>query len=115
MCWYCTWGLPKPVADVYKEALDRLEKNEYPLLYGPAHIVWDDYNLSDNTIRWCVDNFDEYRSDYTDSQMRIVKWSLLKLLRIPEKDRDIEPDIDSLYEVDYRDYPPPAGVVMVKV
>ena len=40
MCWWCHWGWPKPIHDIYDKALAALDGDESPLLYGPAHVVW---------------------------------------------------------------------------
>lgn len=113
MCWYCEWGLPKPVADIYTEALEKLGGYKHPLHYAAAHTVWDDYNFSDKSIQWCIDNFNKYRGDYTDSELRVVMWSLLKLLQIPENERDIASFNNEGEEL--IDAPPPDGIKMVKI
>ena len=113
MCWYCHWGLPEPVANIYSQALNGLGgDDERPLLYGPAHIVWHDYNLDTDSIDWCLANFEKYSSRFNASDMLVVKRSLEQLLEIPENERHLAPnDLDG----DYASVPPPVDVVMVKV
>ena len=43
-CWWCHWGWPKPIADIYDDCVERLGGDEGPLLWGPAHVVWADEN-----------------------------------------------------------------------
>lgn len=96
MCWYCTWGIPIKAAEVYLDAIDKLRGDTDPLRYGPAHAIWDDYNFDYHSIKSCLNNFSTYAnySDFSDSELRVVRWSLMKLLQIPENELDIEPDID---------------------
>lgn len=94
MCWTCYWGAPKPVGEIYIEALRRLKEidsNFIPLVGGPAHIVWDDFNF--DSAEWCLENFDKYRGDYNDEELAIVRWSLEELAKIPEGERDGTPDM----------------------
>ena len=90
ICWYCHWGWAKPVAEIYKEALRRLDDYESPLRYSASHTVWEDENFEDHNITWCLEHFDEYKGDYTEDELAVVKWSLNELLKIPEKERCIE-------------------------
>jgi len=92
ICWYCHWGWAKPVTKIYREALEKLEGWEWPLLHGPAHIVWSDENFYDNDIQWCLTYFDEDPSDYSPEDLEVVRWSLEELLKIPEDERVAEPE-----------------------
>lgn len=111
ICWYCYWGWPKPVAEIYQKALKDLDGYEDPLQFGPGHIVWSDENF--DSAEWCLEHFDEYKSDYSDEELVIVKRSLQELAILPENVRCVEPE-------DYDDehpelYPPPSDVEMVKI
>ncbi len=111
ICWLCYWGWPKPVADIYQRALKEMDGNESPLLYGPAHIVWEDENF--DSAEWCLENFDKYKGDHTEAHLAIVKKSLEQLAALPLKTRCVEPE-------DYDDehpenFPPPDGTEMVRV
>ena len=121
-CWYCHWGWPKPIMDIYDKALAALRDlpdigdGEIALLYGPAHIVWEDENFQ--SAQWCLDNFDEYRGNHSDAAMAIVRTSLKELLLV-DKEFKSEPDAyfdasadDS--EADPHDYPPPSHWIMMK-
>lgn len=109
-CWLCHWGWPKPVADIYREALRRLEGNDCPLQHDAAHVVWADENF--HRAQWCLDNFDEYTHlDMTDDEKVIVRWSLEQLAALPESAWDIVPhDYDG---VNPQNFPPGEGVEMV--
>ncbi len=111
ICWYCHWGWPKAVADIYLKALADLDGCDTPLLYGPAHIVWGDENF--DSAEWCLEHFDDDTGDYTVDEMTIVRQSLLELKKLPEEVIDIEPDD---YDGEHPErYPPPSGIEMVKV
>jgi hypothetical protein len=92
ICWYCYWGWAKPVADIYNSALIALGGDESPLHYSFPHIVWADENFEDENIQSCLENIEEYRSEYSDQDVSIVKWSLKELLKIPEEIRCPEPE-----------------------
>lgn len=86
------------VAAIYNEALAKLDGDESPLCFGPAHIVWEDDNYEDHWINWCLERFDEHWKNYCDDNYlpgapaieadgKIVRESLEKLLLIPEEQR----------------------------
>lgn len=123
ICWDCYWGWPKPVADIYKKALDELDDWDSPLHFGPAHVVWEDENF--HSAESCLEKFEEYSAEWIDAHieegdkdegdcaMAIVKESLKSLAALPLNVRCVEPE-------DYDDehpelYPPPDGVEMVKM
>ncbi len=114
ICWYSYWGLPKPVADLYREYEAKL--GETLLYYGPGHIVWADYNFKDEHIRWCLDALDrdEYwpYDEVAETDKRLVRESLERLLAVPEAIRCPEPD--DYDEWNPENYPPPAGLELVK-
>ena len=111
ICWYCHWGWPKLVAEIYKKALKKLEGKESPLLFGPAHIVWE-YENFDN-VDWCLENFEEYKGDYSDKELEIVRQSLKELNELPFYIRDPKPED---YDDEHPDqFPPPNGIEMVKI
>jgi len=110
-CYYCYWGWPKVIADIYNKALKKLEGDELPLNYGPAHIVWDDENF--DQAEWCLENFDKYTEGFSEDELAIVKESLLELSNVPMEIREYIPD-------DYDDehpenYPPAKEMEFVKI
>ena len=117
MCWYCHWGWPKPVADIYLAAKNELEEmgsSEFPLHSGPGHIVWSDCNF--DSAQWCLDNFETPRGDYTDAELAIVRKSLEKLAILPADAYEYPFSYDDDVEFeDYEHQPPPEGWVMVRV
>lgn len=90
ICWYCHWGWAKPVAEIYKKALRALDGDKWPLHFGPSHIVWEDENF--DRAEWCLEHFDEYKGDYSDVELEIVKQSLKELASLPEDVRCVEPE-----------------------
>ena len=111
ICWYCHWGWPKPVAEIYEKALKKLGGHDSPLLFGPAHIVWEDENF--DCVDQCLKDFEENKGDYSDKELEIVRQSLEELKELPLCIRCIEPeDYDGEYP---NQFPPPNGIEMVKI
>ncbi len=122
VCWWCHWGWPKEVADIYLKAIEELEGlsdwgNTEPynaMRFEFAHIVWEDENW--DSARWCIEEGQNHRERYkdiTDEQFHIIMKSLHKLLELDESVFNVIPD-------DYDDrnpenYPPLNNAVMVKV
>lgn len=111
ICWYCHWGWPKPVADIYHQAKAALDGDPYPLHFGPAHVVWEDENF--DLAASCLETFDQYRGDYSDAELAVVRASLEQLAALPESAWNVEPDdYDGAHP---ENYPPAEGVEMVSV
>jgi len=107
ICWYCYWGWAKPVAEIYLEAVKKLSGNHRPLIFGPSHIVWEDENF--DAVQRCLDNFDHWKGDFTDSDLEVVRWSLEELNKIPLDERDIIPED---YDEEHPElYPPKVEVI----
>lgn len=114
ICWYCYWGWPKQVADIF----DRNAKilgDGHVLEYGPAHVVWCDENFYDSIIKSCMHEAaakNALKYDLTPFQMGVVSGSLKSLLMVPESVRCCVPDN---YDGEHpENYPPPVGLEMVK-
>ena len=82
-CYWCYWGWPKPIQDIYDKAVADLGGWEDPLEFGPAHILWSDENW--DCVQWCLDHFSDNPSDYSDDQLAIVRRSLIELLAVPDE------------------------------
>ena len=109
-CWSCYWGWPKPVADIYARAVEKLDGYWDPLHFGPAHLVWSDENF--DGAEWCLKHFDEFKGDCNEAELEIVKQSLEELSQIPIDIRCVEPpDYDSKHP---ENFPPPEGIEMIK-
>jgi hypothetical protein len=86
----------KRIGAIYKEAMGRLMKEphaeewdaEAAMHYGPAHIVWDDFNWS--MVEWCLENFEEYadHEEHDKVDLEHVRWSLEELAKIPLEERE---------------------------
>ena len=110
ICWYCHWGWAKPVAEIYSRALADLGGDEFPLLFGPAHVVWEDENF--DCAEACLEDFEKYKGDNGDDELAIVRRSLEELAALPESVRCPEPDD---YDGDHPElYPPSVDVVRVR-
>lgn len=108
-CYWCYWGWPKPILDIYRDCLAKLGGNENPLHWGPAHVVWEDENW--DSAQWCLDHFNDYADpDLTEYEKAIVRESLERLLAVPDEYKhppegfDAGKDED---EDDPADFPPP--------
>jgi hypothetical protein len=111
ICWFCHWGWPKPIAEIYQRAVRDLNGDSGPLHFGPAHIVWEDENF--DSARWCLDRFDDYRGDCTDSELAIVERSLVELNALPRSAWDVVPaDYDGRHP---ENYPPTVEMVHVEI
>jgi hypothetical protein len=109
--WYCHWGWPKAVAEIYLKAKEDLGGYESALHYGPAHVVWEDENF--NCAQSCLDDFEKYRGELNDDEAAIVRRSLEELAALPESVRCAEPeDYDNEHP---EDFPPPDGMEMVRL
>lgn len=125
ICWYCHWGVSKPVAEIYKRAFrdlnggvyeDGIEARAYwALNYGPAHCTWADENFERELVQSELDGFDEWvagwnrdydwRVKFTPEELAIVRRSLQELLALPDEQLNPEPqDYDGEHPEQY----PPA-------
>ena len=114
VCWYCYWGWPKPVADIYKQASAKLDGWNEGLDFGPGHIVWSDENFNDSAIDRCIAKCDNPQTaiEYPLDQIEVTRWSLTALKAIPAAVRDCEPEE---YDGEHpENYPPPVTVEMVR-
>lgn len=115
-CWYCHWGWAKPVAEIYKEAIVKLNGDDFPLLSGPAHVVWEDENF--DHAECCLEEFDKKWDecfgefhDPGDLQKEVARWSLVELTKIPIKQRCVEPE--EYTGQDPQLFPPASGIEVV--
>jgi len=138
ICWYCHWGWPKPVREIYDRAeseidaiLDDLwlagegdglspeylsairtaECGEHALKFGPAHVVWEDENWG--CARSCMKDCGAPGfSDWPPAILDVVRRSLRELMALPAEVRNVEPkDYDGEHP---ENFPPPAGMEMVR-
>lgn len=111
ICWYCHWGWPKPVADIFLAAVATLDGDDYPLLYGPAHVVWCDENW--HLAQSCLTDCDRNLTELDAHALGVVRRSLEQLAALPESEWNVIPDgYDGAHP---ENYPPLAGVEMVDV
>jgi len=119
ICWYCHWGWPKQVRDIYDKYLALT--SETAMHYGPAHIVWDDENFDKQEhVQWCIDTAEDWWEEWakdkltklTRKEFELVIDSLRELLLVPD-------EILNCCPADYDDehpekYPPPTNLEMVR-
>ena len=113
ICWYCYWGWPKQLADIYDAG--EAAAGESAMDYGPAHVVWADENW--DSVEDCLREFDVWVRDwnagrYTSEQLEVVRQSLLALQALPADVLEAEP---ADYDGEHPDrYPPAAHLIMVR-
>ena len=109
ICWWCHWGWPKPIADIFNDAVEKLNGDDLTLLYGPSHVVWADENW--DCAQWCLDHFDEYLDYYnhTHEEYAVVRESIERLLAVPEEFKHQPLEYDDEHP---ERYPPPSHWVM---
>jgi len=117
ICWYCHWGWPKVIHDIYAQALEKLDGNSSPLHFGPSHVVWEDENF--HFAEWCLEKFEDYKHDYSEEELSVVKWSLEELSKVPMEIRTVAEEYENAASEDWlrvrpEDYPPPEGMEMVR-
>jgi hypothetical protein len=78
------YNYPKEISEIFFKAKEMMAGEDWPLLFGPAHIVWEDGNMMDEDIDFCL----EYDTgDLNFNQVQAVHWSLHELKKIPIKIR----------------------------
>lgn len=88
-CWYCHWGWPKAILDIYKKAKEDIDfigdHGESCLEFGPAHIVWSDENWEDANIDYCIGECypKAHWNEFSPEVFEIIKRSLEELKAIP--------------------------------
>lgn len=96
ICWYCHWGWPRAVREVYDRAVADFEGDSSPLEFGPSHIVWSDENFGDSSIESCIRDCDSppgyLLERFSPEDISRVRQSLVELLAVPVEVRLCEPD-----------------------
>ena len=106
-CYWCYWGWPKPVSDIYNDALRALGGDHFALEFGPTHSVWGDENFGNESIEFCFNEL-KVEKELDARTMHILRLSLFRLKELPielrtppEGHRNGHPE----------DYPPPFETV----
>jgi hypothetical protein len=101
--------------EIYQRGVEACgEDGDISMGFGPGHVVWEDENFDDHSIKACINEGlthpDQYESE-TSEQIAVIVQSLRDLLEVPEEIRCCIPDD---YDGDHpENFPPPAGIVMV--
>lgn len=112
MCYWCYWGWPKPIRDVYDRAVSALGGYTDPLHFGPSHVVWEDENW--HSAQWCLDYIDEFKQyhnegRFSDDELEIVRQSLINLIAVPD---EFKSEPEGYDRENPKNFPPPAHWVM---
>lgn len=110
ICWYCYWGWPKQIREIYDNHIDAA--GELAMHFGPAHIVWEDENFERHHIQWCLDHFADAATNtqHSAEELDAVRQSLVDMLRLPDSILNAMP---SDYDGEHPDkYPPPSTIDM---
>lgn len=115
-CWWCCWGWPKQIRDIYDDAVKQLGDCDYALHWGPAHVVWEDENW--DCAAWCLRECDDpkWLPEFSERELAVVRESLRRLLAVPEEFKN-EPAgyVESIESLNHPErYPPPGHWEMVK-
>lgn len=121
-CWYCYYGWPKAIYDIYKSAKNELLELGYGagiLHYSFSHIVWEDENFDKYSINYCisiVDKTNAYWNDgrYSELEKLIALSSLVNLLSLPDEYFDLDDEWQEAEGDDIENYPPPIDMDWVK-
>ncbi len=112
ICWYCYWGWPASVREIYDRAIMALDYDDRPLQFGHAHVVWSDENFDDATVQVCLQgciSHPDWHSSIQENE--IVQRSLEELLAIPESVRCCVP---ANYDGEHPEDFPPQGQMVKK-
>lgn len=116
ICYFCYWGWPRQIYDIYKEAVRRLRGDNTALRYGPAHVVWEDENFG--CAKQCLDDIETYDGDLLKYELEVVRWSLEQLDKVPDEIKNIADEYERAFEanekINIKDYPPPKHLEMIK-
>lgn len=127
-CWFCHWGWPKALSDIYKRAVADIEALPYKhrsgapglcqyrdgddvLQFGPTHCLWSDENFGGSLefeLKEC-DNYDYSQEEaMTPQEIAIVRRSVLEVLALPD---DVRNPVPADYDNENpKNYPPPAHI-----
>lgn len=113
ICWYCHWGWPKPISDIYRRYV--AIAGESAMDYGPAHVVWADENW--DCAQSCLDGFDDdvarwNGGRHSAGELEAVRASLRELVALPVEILNAEPED---YDGEHPErFPPPRDMEMVR-
>jgi len=117
ICWWCHWGWPKPIADIFDDCVKRLGDDEGPLISGPAHVVWGDENW--DLAESCLEDLECHEvvdmplaGEYVESQLSVVRESLERLATLPDEWKHAPAGYGE--KSDPVDFPPPSNWKMVR-
>ena len=78
------YNYPKEISDIFYKAKEMLNGEDCPLLFGPSHVVWEDGNMMDEHIDFCL----KYgKGHVSNEELRVIHWSLNELKKVPLKVR----------------------------
>jgi len=115
MCWYCKWGWPKPVADIYDKyvALGAFSA----MHWGPSHSVWEDENFARHHVQSTIEDIDngQFCDGHSPEDIALVRSSMVELLALPDEVLNPGADYDAADDSALvEDFPPPDGMEMVR-
>lgn len=110
MCYFCAWGVPPKVKEIYDRAVRDLDSidgvdGDSAMRYGPGHIVWDDFNLEREHVEYCISVCDDKSRHYgmREDAVAIVRRSLVELLELPD---GTIPEVTESMNDNAEDHPP---------
>lgn len=128
ICWWCYWGWPVEVADIYRRAVHDIDaamqvseandwrgwegepiSGEHALKWGPAHVVWEDENW-DCAASCLADCDSPLFADWHPGALEIVRRSLRELAALPDDIKETPDDYDGEHPERF-----PPSRLMVKI
>ena len=103
ICYWCYWGWPKPIQEIYDRASADLGGFSDPLEFGPGHIVWSDENFL--LAQQCLDDFDDHQPRYGESDLQVVRRSLVELASLSDEFKEPPENYDGQNPANF---PPPS-------
>lgn len=108
-CYWCHWGWPKPIKDIFDRAVADLGGFTDAMYFGPAHIVWSDENF--DSAQWCLDHFEDRWGDFNEEELAIVRRSLEELAAVPDEFKQPPNEYDG---ENPESFPPPSHWQVLK-
>lgn len=118
ICWYCYWGWPEQVSEIFEGYKQFFGDNDGPLRWGPGHIVWEDENFGDSSIKFCIE---EARKEIAARQEADKRSELENVLDSLEELLAVPLEIREPWAAGYEEsgqgpgkWPPREGIVLVR-
>jgi hypothetical protein len=110
ICYWCHWGWPKPIRDIYDRADKALNGNADVILNTLARTVWENENFDDFNVRRCIYEIEmgiPGSDGYRREDQALVVETLRELLLVPGEMRQPPEDFEESDGEHPENFPPP--------